>query len=153
CQLAGGDPSAISLVHPLRWAGSWHKKATPRLAHIIAFNPAAKITLAETLNKLREATENPPEAPKTRIRTQNKGGLPQAPSLDVRAALACIPNDDACWKEWCDTGLEIFAATGGSPEGLAAFHGWSSKSPKYNAATTDARWANFAKYPPTRTGA
>ena len=33
CRLAGGDPTAISLVHPLRWAGSWHKKATQARPH------------------------------------------------------------------------------------------------------------------------
>jgi uncharacterized protein DUF3987/primase-like protein len=73
--------------------------------------------------------------------------------------LACIPNDDSgapeqSWKQWCDTGLETFAATGGSPEGLAAFHGWSSRSKKkYNRTDTDERWAHFAKHPPNRTGA
>lgn len=31
CAFVGGDATAISLVHPLRWAGSWHRKNEPRL--------------------------------------------------------------------------------------------------------------------------
>jgi hypothetical protein len=33
--IIGGDPTSASAVHPLRWPGSWHLKAVPRLAQII----------------------------------------------------------------------------------------------------------------------
>jgi hypothetical protein len=33
--LVGADTSNIHAVHPIRWPGSWHKKAEPRLAEII----------------------------------------------------------------------------------------------------------------------
>jgi hypothetical protein len=35
-ELVGGDPSNISIVHPIRWAGSWHRKGTPRLCEIVS---------------------------------------------------------------------------------------------------------------------
>jgi hypothetical protein len=33
-KLVGGDPTNIPVNHPIRWAGSWHRKATPRLCEI-----------------------------------------------------------------------------------------------------------------------
>src|ERR1700730_16346666 len=56
-KLAGGDPTSIPLVHPLRWPGSWHRKKEPRLARIVEINPDIEITLADALNKLRAAVE------------------------------------------------------------------------------------------------
>jgi hypothetical protein len=77
---------------------------------------------------------------------------PQAPSDLITAALAVIPNT-ASWKSWNSVGMAVWRATGGSEAGLAAFHMWSKKSPKYNARTTTAKWAEYSKYPPTRIGA
>jgi len=34
--LVGGDPSNIPVNHPIRWAGSWHRKAAPRLCEILS---------------------------------------------------------------------------------------------------------------------
>jgi hypothetical protein len=34
--LVGGDPSSIPINHPIRWAGSWHRKAAPRLCEIVS---------------------------------------------------------------------------------------------------------------------
>jgi hypothetical protein len=34
--LVGGDPSNVPACHPIRWPGSWHRKATPRLCEIIS---------------------------------------------------------------------------------------------------------------------
>ena len=33
-RLAGGDPSNKPVCHPIRWPGSWHRKAEPRLCEI-----------------------------------------------------------------------------------------------------------------------
>src|SRR6516225_9735315 len=38
-QLVGGDASNKSIVHPMRWPGSWHCKEEPRLARIVGGNP------------------------------------------------------------------------------------------------------------------
>src|SRR5262249_52308014 len=35
CALMGGYHTSITLVHPLRWAGSWHRKSEPRMARIV----------------------------------------------------------------------------------------------------------------------
>jgi hypothetical protein len=34
--LVGGDPTNIPVNHPIRWAGSWHRKAAPTLCEIIS---------------------------------------------------------------------------------------------------------------------
>jgi hypothetical protein len=44
--IVGGDPSNVPLVHPIRWPGSWHRKADPKLCQIIAQDPDAEIDLA-----------------------------------------------------------------------------------------------------------
>jgi hypothetical protein len=33
--LIGGDPSNVPVCHPIRWPGSWHRKAEPRLCEIV----------------------------------------------------------------------------------------------------------------------
>jgi len=33
--LVGGDPTNVPACHPIRWPGSWHRKATPRLCEIV----------------------------------------------------------------------------------------------------------------------
>lgn len=54
-RVAGADASTIPLVHPLRWPGSWHRKAEPRLCEIIDTAAAAEVDLGETLERLEEA--------------------------------------------------------------------------------------------------
>ena len=34
--LIGGDPSSVPACHPIRWPGSWHRKAEPRLCEIVS---------------------------------------------------------------------------------------------------------------------
>jgi hypothetical protein len=155
--LAGGDPSAVPFVHPLRWAGSVHRKAEPRLARIIQYRPEVEITLAEALTKLRAAAtaagkgngHDPAQAKFT--------GSPQAELVDIAVAVAVIPNDDSdepkgtSWKLWDDMGLRIHAATGGSDWGLVIWMEWSRRSTKkFNEDNTRKTWAQLR---PTRTGA
>jgi Protein of unknown function (DUF3987)/Primase C terminal 2 (PriCT-2) len=154
-KLAGGDPSGIPLVHPLRWPGSWHRKAEPRLAGIIACNPEIEIPYQEALGKLRAATKAQPR-PNGRDHSTAFTGIAQAEWLDICAALAVIPNDDtdipkgASWKKWDDMGLRIHAATGGSAAGYDLFSNWSARSTEHDPANTRNIWLGFK---PTRTGA
>jgi hypothetical protein len=37
-RLVGGDPSNKPVCHPIRWPGSWHRKAEPRLCEIKTLN-------------------------------------------------------------------------------------------------------------------
>ena len=156
--LAGGDPTAIPLVHPLRWPGSWHRKAEPRMACIVESDITREINLAEALGKLREAVKaakpkngHDPEPP------PEFAAFAPAELLDITAAIACIPNDDrnvpagASWKQWSDMGLRIYAATGGSDVGLALWLDWSKRSKAFDEGETRARWRHFATSPPNKT--
>ncbi|UGX91733.1 AAA family ATPase [Bradyrhizobium barranii subsp. barranii] len=61
-RLVGGDPSNKPVCHPIRWPGSWHRKAEPRLCAIEQLNPDVEIELEAALATLRVAT--PPEPAK-----------------------------------------------------------------------------------------
>jgi RecA-family ATPase len=51
-ELVGGDPSNKPVCHPIRWPGSWHRKATPVLCHIQEQHPDQEIDLADALAAL-----------------------------------------------------------------------------------------------------
>ena len=53
-QLVGGDASNKPIVHPIRWPGSWHRKAMPRLATIVS-STDAELNLDDALEWLHEA--------------------------------------------------------------------------------------------------
>jgi hypothetical protein len=54
CHLVGADPTTAPVCHPLRWPGSWHRKAEPRPCEIItdASDLDHEIDLDEALAKL-----------------------------------------------------------------------------------------------------
>jgi hypothetical protein len=53
--LVGGDPSHNPISHPIRWPGSWHRKATPRLCALATVNPDQELDLATALAGLKAA--------------------------------------------------------------------------------------------------
>src|SRR5579872_5975361 len=57
-RLAGADGSAVPPSHPMRWAGSWHRKnpACPRPARIIGGDEASEIDLTDALERLQDAS-------------------------------------------------------------------------------------------------
>ena len=59
-----------------------------------------------------------------------------------------LVNNDDDWDTWNTNGLKIFN-TVPDDRGLKAFHGYSSRSDKYDANATDKKWAAFFKSPPT----
>ena len=64
-QLAGGDPLAAPICHPMRLAGSWHRKAEPRLCEITVQNAEREIDLDVALDALIQAAGAPlPEEPR-----------------------------------------------------------------------------------------
>src|SRR5262245_43633946 len=154
--LVGGDPTNKSIVHPLRWPGSWHRKKEPRLATIVELNPDAEIDLEDALRVL----------PWREDETEHRSGVePQAAPERVAAAVAVIPNkyppdhpkfpnEPLKWGDWKNRGMAIWRATGGSGEGRAIFHTFSAKAKdKYDKANTDAAWNAIARSPPTSIGA
>jgi hypothetical protein len=60
-RLAGGDPSNAPIVHPIRWPGSWHRKAKPRLCEIEHAEPDREIVLEDALEALEDASGAEPE--------------------------------------------------------------------------------------------
>jgi hypothetical protein len=55
-ELVGGDPSNKPVCHPIRWPGSWHRKAAPVLCQIKEQNPDREIDLTDALTALATAT-------------------------------------------------------------------------------------------------
>jgi AAA domain len=55
-RLVGGDPSNKPVCHPIRWPGSWHCKAEPRLCEITALDANREVELAAVLAALQQAT-------------------------------------------------------------------------------------------------
>jgi Virulence-associated protein E len=62
-RIVGGDPSNKPVCHPIRWPGSWHRKAEPRLCQIAALDVDREIDLDAALAALKAAA--PPESEKT----------------------------------------------------------------------------------------
>ena len=139
-------------MHPLRWPGSWHLKATPKLARIVALNDAAEVDLQDAV----EALEDAAQADGLRdvgLSAPASSGQQQAPLALVESALAALPNDDEHWDQWIKIGLLTYAATGASEDGLNAWIEWSLKSSKFVSGACEERWQHFTTSPPTRGGA
>ncbi|MCG2625604.1 AAA family ATPase [Bradyrhizobium sp. WYCCWR 13023] len=63
-RLVGGDPSNKPVCHPIRWPGSWHRKADPRLCTIEQVDADVEIDLDAALATLQKAA--PPQPPKAK---------------------------------------------------------------------------------------
>jgi hypothetical protein len=158
-KLVGADPTAIALVHPLRWPGSWHRKRTPRLAEII-FESDNEIDLGEALALLQDTAglhlANGAASSGASLKSAfglNRGRKPEADNHeDVVSALKVIPNKDLDWHGWNRIGMAVFAATAGSEVGAQAFMAWSAKSSKHDPDKTRARWEHYSKSPPSKVG-
>jgi predicted P-loop ATPase len=149
CTFVGADATAVSLVHPLRWPGSWHRKNKPRLARIVALKPHVEIDPSEAIELLE------PLIPMPRTRGPSRVGTPAIAELDEQdlAALSeIIANADREWADWNRLGMAFFAASGGSDAGFAAFDRFSRQSAKYDTAETQRRWGHYRRSPPDRLG-
>ena len=167
--LVGADTSNTTIVHPLRWPGSWHLKAEPRLCHIVS-ETDQEIDLDEALKLLRAAA--PADLVQNAAREARQHRNPSRPrdnkwsleSVDLEGiadAMRFIPNDSNTpdqtkrveWPHWKAMGLRIYAATGGSEEGFRIFSEWSKTGKKYNEANTIEAWEEIKRSPPGYTGA
>jgi AAA domain len=70
-RLVGGDPSNKPVCHPIRWPGSWHRKAEPIMCSIETAQPEAEIDLADAFNKLKAA---PPDEPRQKANGKDHPG-------------------------------------------------------------------------------
>ena len=117
-ELVGGDGTNISIVHPIRWPGSWHRKGTPRIAKIDASSDGSEIDLVEAVERLRDASGAATFAG-FGFKTDSK--FRASDPAAVASALSVIPNDNLPWPDWNIIGMAIWAATGGSEVGRQAF--------------------------------
>jgi hypothetical protein len=53
--IVDGDPTCVPINHPMRWPGSWHRKAEPRLCKIETLNADIEIDLDDALKRLTAA--------------------------------------------------------------------------------------------------
>jgi AAA domain len=85
--LVGGDASNKPVVHPIRWPGSVHRKAEPKLCQILQINPDAEIDLQSALATLLDIQ---PEFRKTEAASDRfaGGGEERGDAELVRALLA-----------------------------------------------------------------
>ena len=60
--LVGADPTSVPICHPIRWPGSWHRKAEPRLTEIVSCDPDVEIELQAALAKLEPLAPSPARA-------------------------------------------------------------------------------------------
>jgi putative DNA primase/helicase len=150
-KLVGADETNISIVHPIRWPGSWHRKKTPARMATIRSSSENEIDLQEALDALREAAGADVAWGAGAERKPNDG-LRSANDAWVAEALGIIPNENLEWKAWNNIGMATYAATGGSVAGRDAFASWSAKSAKNAAAATLARWEHYRTSPPRRVG-
>jgi hypothetical protein len=147
-KLVGGDGTNISIVHPIRWPGSWHRKGTPRLAHIVASSDN-EIDLTEAIERLRDAVG---ATIFSGFGFKTGGRLRTDDPAAVASALSVIPNNDLNWHDWNRIGMATWAATDGSEAGREAFAKWSAKSKKNDPVATEARWQHYRTSPPDRIG-
>ena len=83
---------------------------------------------------------------------------PLAPVDVIRETLAALPNGgnsgEQSWRRWNLVGMQVFCATEGSDEGLAAWDEWSSQHPVHgDEDTCENRWEHWkTSSPPNSTG-
>jgi hypothetical protein len=147
--IVGGDASNVTIVHPIRWPGSVHRKSTPKLARIVHIDGRRDINLDKALKVLKKAA--PDVDCSEHVSNEDKQADPDL----IYAAMSVIPNlgvqngNEDEWDDWSNTGLAIYNATSGNDRGLEAFMMWSQKSPKNNDENTIAKWKHYFRSPPS----
>jgi hypothetical protein len=137
CNLVGADPTTAPICHPLRWPGSWHRKATPRPCEIIfdASDFDREIDLDEALKKLE------PFAPTSVPADANSTA---APSADWDKHVGNILRGEQLHKSITELAMKlIVSGMGGRAVGnhLRALM-------RQSQAPRDERWQNRFDYIP-----
>lgn len=78
-----------------------------------------------------------------------EGEAGEAGCLDghgVAELLALVPPDEhgADYADWIDVGMAVHHATGGAPEGLAAWEAWSGRAEGYDGSACAMHWESFS---------
>jgi hypothetical protein len=164
CALVGGDRSAITPVHPMRWPGSWHRKDpdNPRYARIRRCCPDIEIELRKVVAILEQACSDAgvdvrPTVARSAEHFDDGPRVVDWSIEDVEAWMRDIPNPDLKWPDWKNMLLRIYAKAvpakgGGIDEGRRIAHIWSKKSSeKYTEKGTNKAWDDIVRSPPTIT--
>ncbi len=162
CELVGADATSKSTVHPLRWAGTWHRKNpdAPKLARIVEEDAKAEIILEDALAELEGL------AVLRGIHDDGERRSSENPTADGDRLMACavrLPNplppahpggaERGSWADWNRIGMAFWRASSGSEAGFEAFDTFSRKNAeKYDPEATRERWRHFATSPPTGIG-
>mgnify|MGYP000303259162 CR=1 FL=1 len=152
-KLAGGDTTAASPAHPLRWPGSWHTKGEPRLCRIIGGDDSREIDLADAARLL-----NVDEKASAGSRSGRPAGSYFLTKLPLAAEQLAdvvdnLPNKDLSWEEWNERLMAFYDASHDSEEGKEAARRWSAKSTKHDDDAFEARWDHIGAHPPERLSA
>jgi hypothetical protein len=75
-QIVGGDPTCAPINHPLRWPGSWHRKAEPRLCEIETLDADREIDLDTALKELIAKAPPGPKTADSKSSNANNGDGP-----------------------------------------------------------------------------
>jgi hypothetical protein len=142
--LAGGDPTAVPIAHPLRWPGSWNLKRAdhPVMARIAVLNESAEIHLDDALEALEMAVDAAGAARRREMPGTATSATPEARLSDVRSAMSAIPNlgEAVHYADWVRLGYAVWRASGGGEDGWTIWDNWSRLSDKYDATETEATW-------------
>ena len=147
-RLVGGDPSNAPICHPIRWPGSWHRKATPRLARSLPRPRSRSTSTRRSSSCATPLVRRHLQALASRRTAGSAPTIPQTSPRRSRSSRMTICD----WDDWNKFGLAIWGATGGSDAGGEAFAAWSAKAKKNVAETTNARWQHYRTSPPDRIG-
>ena len=145
-QKVGGDASGVSLAHCFRAPGSWHRKGYPKLAKIVTINQGAEIELGDALESLEELRHAP--------WVQAKALAPAYPDREVGHSADSPRREDVVralggfwdynnYNDWTNAALALHS----TPWGREEWFRWSEKSPKFDLAENQRKWAQTV---PTR---
>jgi hypothetical protein len=131
-RLVGADPTNKTIVHPLRWPGSWHRKAEPRLCEIESCNPDIEIDLDDALARLIEIFP----ANYENASTSNAGSERQSGENTWTDLIGGIVNGEKLHPLTVPFAAKLIAA--GTNEGAAI--NIARAAMEISAAPRDARW-------------
>lgn len=155
-RLVDADPSGVSLVHPMRWPGSWHTKtAQPVLCRRVGGDVDRDVKLEWAVGALEVAVAAAglePGGAGSAERGERRGFKTRREwgAVTLSDAARLIPNDGGLpWADWNRIGMAFWDASHASGEGLEAFHAWSAKDPRYDPDVCGNRWSRWYSSPPT----
>lgn len=146
CGLVDADKSGNSLIRYARLPVGTNTKGTypaPFPHELIAWHPDIRVTLAEALEAFGVSAEQPENEPAPSAVTSPPGTFGLAYLSRAMAAL----DPDMERDSWLHVGMALHHETGGSSEGLDAWHTWSARGlVKYvGREDLETRWESFGR--------